>query len=282
MNKKLIFLDIDGTLTLPGSNEPPKSALDAVSAAQKKGHKVFLCSGRNPDMLSPLMKYGFDGAVASGGGYVFCGEKVLFDCPMDEGDFKKAMKLLEKAGVYRTIEAKDATFGDEQIAEFMGKISGGNSELIRWRKAIESNLGIRPMSEYDGRPIYKIVLICAERAQLDPVIKEMGDGYHFVIQDMAQAGCINGEMMTKSFDKGTGVRQVAAALGFDISDTVGFGDSMNDLEMIETVGCSVCMENGSEALKKISDIVCPPVDRDGLEKGFELAGLIDEKVCLLF
>ena len=42
---KLIFLDIDGTLTTPGSNEPPQSALDAIKAAQKKGHKVFLCSG---------------------------------------------------------------------------------------------------------------------------------------------------------------------------------------------------------------------------------------------
>ena len=53
MNKKLIFLDIDGTLTLPGSNEPPRSALEAIRAARAAGPKVFLCSGRNLDMLSP-------------------------------------------------------------------------------------------------------------------------------------------------------------------------------------------------------------------------------------
>ena len=41
MGKKLIFLDIDGTLTVPGSNEPPQSALDAIKAAQKKGNLVF-------------------------------------------------------------------------------------------------------------------------------------------------------------------------------------------------------------------------------------------------
>ena len=29
MTKKLIFLDIDGTLTEPGSNTPPESALKA-------------------------------------------------------------------------------------------------------------------------------------------------------------------------------------------------------------------------------------------------------------
>ena len=74
MNRKLIFLDIDGTLTSPGCNVPPDSALEAVHAARAAGHKVFLCTGRNPDMLRPVLSYGFDGAVATGGGYVFCGD----------------------------------------------------------------------------------------------------------------------------------------------------------------------------------------------------------------
>lgn len=34
MNRKLIFLDIDGTLTAPGCNNPPESALEAVRAAR--------------------------------------------------------------------------------------------------------------------------------------------------------------------------------------------------------------------------------------------------------
>ena len=64
---KLIFIDIDGTLTIPGENVPPDSALTAIRAAQAKGNKVFLCTGRNPDMLSPLLAYKFDGYVGCGG-----------------------------------------------------------------------------------------------------------------------------------------------------------------------------------------------------------------------
>ena len=52
---KLIFLDIDGTLTVAGENTPPKSALDAIRRTQAKGNKVFLCTGRNLDMLKPLL-----------------------------------------------------------------------------------------------------------------------------------------------------------------------------------------------------------------------------------
>ena len=40
MNGKLLFLDIDGTLTEPGYNTPPESALKAIKMAQKNGHKV--------------------------------------------------------------------------------------------------------------------------------------------------------------------------------------------------------------------------------------------------
>ena len=82
MNKKLIFLDIDGTLTEPGKNIPPESAVEAVEMARRAGHKVFLCTGRNYGMLKPLLKYGFDGLIASSGGYIEVEKKVIYDHPM--------------------------------------------------------------------------------------------------------------------------------------------------------------------------------------------------------
>lgn len=274
MNKKLIFLDIDGTLTMPGSNVPPESALKAIEAAREAGHKVFLCTGRNYDMLSPLLKYNcFDGAVASSGGYVFYGDKVLYDCPMTEEQKDTALRLFKENGVFRTVEAVDGSFCDEGLSDFLNESSGGNSELVRWRKALESDLGIRPMAEYDGRPIYKVVFMCKDVSQLAPAIEALEKDFFFLVQDMAAANCLNGELVNRKFDKGLGVRRVCEALGCDIADTVGFGDSMNDLEMIETVGTSVCMANGSPNLQKKSDIVCPAVEEDGLAKAFRDLGL---------
>ena len=272
--KKLIFLDIDGTLTPPGSNTPPKSALDAIKKAQAKGHKVFLCTGRNLDMLSPVLAYGFDGAVASAGGYVVSGDEVLFDCPMTDEQRDTAMELLGKEGVFRTIEAKDATFGDENLADFLADQSEGNSELVRWRKALAEELHIMPMSKYDGRPIYKVVIMCTRWEQLAPAKAVLEKDFNFCIQDLSAHQCLNGELINRKFDKGTGVRLVAEKLGFDIADTIGFGDSMNDLEMITTVGTSVCMANGSPKLKELSDIVCPAVEEDGMAEAFEQLGLI--------
>ena len=276
MNKKLIFLDIDGTLTSPGSNVPPESALAAVRAAREAGHLVFLCSGRNYGMLSPLLAYGcFDGAVASGGGYVFYGDRVLFDCPMSDKQKDIALQLFKESGVFRTIEARDTAYCDEGLVGFLDKASGGNSELVRWRKALEKDLGIRPMGEYDGRPIYKVIFMCSSVDQLAPAIEALESEFYFLVQDMAAANCINGELINRRFDKGLGIRRMAEALCFPIEDTVGFGDSMNDLEMIETVGTSVCMANGSPQLQRKSDLVCPAVEEDGLAWGFRELGLVN-------
>ena len=270
---KLIFLDIDGTLTRAGENVPPDSAIYAIKMSQAKGNKVFLCTGRNLDMLKPLLKYGFDGVVGSSGGYVAVGDEVLFDCPMTDEQRDTALEVLHKNGVFCTIEAKGGSWGDDNMDEFLKDQPEGNSEIERWRKALSENLGIRSMKEYDGSPIYKVIMMCTDEKQLDEAKRLLSDDFTFVIQEVKAHSCINGELVNKKFDKGRGVKLVRDYYGLTDEDTYGFGDSMNDLEMIQTVGTSVCMDNGAEALKKLADIVCPSVDEDGLAKAFSQLNL---------
>ncbi|MCR5825824.1 MAG: HAD family hydrolase [Oscillospiraceae bacterium] len=270
---KLIFLDIDGTLTEPGRNTPPQSALDAIRAARAAGNKVFLCSGRNYAMLSPLLQYAFDGYIGSAGGYVVSDGKVLYDHPMTEEQFRTAAALLRESGALLTIEAKDGSYCDAGIADLLGRVSKGNSELMRWRRALEEELNILPMEQYRGDPIYKIIFYCERAEQLDSARAALEKDFNFVVQDGLGFGVVNGELINRSFHKGQGVEIVAQELGVPIADTVGFGDSMNDLEMIETVGTSICMANGSETLKQRADMVCPAVTEDGLARAFRTLGL---------
>ena len=60
----------------------------------------------------------------------------------------------------------------------------------------------------------------------------------------------------------------------DISQTVAFGDSMNDYEMIEKAGCGVVMANGDEYLKTIADRICESVQEDGVVRELERMHLI--------
>lgn len=276
MNKKIIFLDIDGTLTEAGSNVPPESACKAIEAARAKGNYVFLCTGRNYGMLSPLLKYGFDGAIGSSGGYIVCGDKVIFDCPMTDEQRIRAMEVCEKNRIYRTVESVDGAYTDDSLKEFLAAHAeeGSNSELLRWRRQLETSLNIRSMKEYKEQPIYKLVVMCESDAQLKEPRSVLEEEFQFCIQEPNEYGFINGEILSRQYNKGTAVRRVCEYLGVPLEDSITFGDSMNDLEMMEESGFSICMENGAKALKAIADDVCPSVTEDGLIFAFRKYGLM--------
>jgi len=274
MDKKLIFLDVDGTLTAPGGYVPPESAVRAVKRARELGHKVFLCSGRNYGMLSPLNKYGFDGGIASCGGYIYAGDDVLYDCPLTEEQQEKLIRLMMDEGVFLSIEGKDYAFSDERAKDYLDQSETRNYYLLSMIEAVWVGLGPRPMSEYDGCPLYKIVFTCNDEKQIAPAKAALGDELQFIVHTFSEPGCLFGEIINRKFDKGRAVKVVADALGFDMADTIGFGDSNIDIEMIDAVGTSVCMENGSDFLKERSDLICPSTDNDGIEWAFKKLGFI--------
>ena len=301
-NKKLIFLDIDGTLTEPGKNIPPDSALEAVGKAREAGHRVFLCSGRNYGSVKPLLAYGFDGAICSAGGYILCGDTVLYDCPLDEEMKNRTLRLLVESGMNLILECfqdsyadsgfkeamlrkqvirMDKGSADEQHTEEGSKEPDGlkidltnNSELLRWREQAEKNFRILPLEQYDGRPVYKFVILAFGREKFLKTKELLEPWFHFRIEENPP-GVIDGELINRKFDKGQAVLRICEYLGVPPEDTIGFGDSPNDLELLAVAGTGVCMENGVEFLKQKADMICPAVTSDGIYKAFEQLGLFD-------
>lgn len=226
-------------------------------------------------MLLPLLPLNFDGLVASCGGYIQFGEQIIYDCPMTEEQKRRVMEVLEKNGVFRTIECMNGSYTDEGFKKFLEDhgSEGGNSELLRWRRQLEESLNIRPMAEYRGEAVYKVVLMAQSFRQLQEPEQVLGEEFQICLQEPDEYGFINGEVVNRKFDKGKAVRRVCDFLGISIENTVGFGDSMNDKEMLEAVGLSICMANGNKQVKELADDVCPPVNEDGLYQGFVKHGL---------
>lgn len=280
MEQKLVFLDIDGTLVGPGEMQPPASAQDAIRRARARGHKVFLCTGRNRRMAEPLFPYGFDGYICSAGGYVVCDGTLLFDCPMEPAQSQGLRAALEQCGADYTLEVRDISYGAPSriLEQAMRRNTGDgmNSEAERWLKFWSDETRVRPLRAYQGEPIYKICYTAENTEQLAPVRALYEDQFVFCEQQMLRfsAGIVNGELINRKFNKGTGIQAICRALGASPADAIGFGDSENDLEMTDAVGISVCMANGSDALKKRCTRICPAVTEDGLAREFEALGLI--------
>lgn len=277
MNRKLIFLDIDGTF-VSAMAAPSAYAVEAVRGARANGHKVFLCTGRNmPIIGNDILEVGFDGVIASAGSHVEIEGEVLFDKILPEETIQECLSIFHAHGMYCRIETPEGIYTDPQMEALLrtAKPDKTNSELIRMQKEIEAGITISPYEEYPGQGAYKICFTSKDLESIEKTKKYLEDRFGYAVHPYANSStCYNGEIIPKGIDKGKGMEIVCQYYGEHLQNTIAFGDSMNDYEMMMTAGISVAMGNACEELKQIADVVCGNVLEDGIYYEFRRMGLI--------
>ena len=81
------------------------------------------------------------------------------------------------------------------------------------------------------------------------------------------------EIVPPLADKGRALKITAKRLGVHFRMTAAVGDSMNDLELIQTAALGVAMGGGSPELARQADRICPSVEEDGVAQLLEELGL---------
>ena len=82
------------------------------------------------------------------------------------------------------------------------------------------------------------------------------------------------DVLPQGGSKAAGIQKFIERAGFELKDVYAFGDGLNDIEMLQTVGTGVAMGNAEEELLKYADLVTARVDEDGIYKGLVTLGLI--------
>lgn len=267
MERKLIFLDIDGTM-LSSLGRPSLRVREAIRGARARGNLVFLCTGRNTAIIGPdILEPGFDGVVASAGAYVEVGGRVLYDSLMSEALVQECLTAFHDQGIYCRLETREGVYTDPQMEELVRTAAPDlrNSELLRMQRSLEEGLAMRPYADYPRQGAYKICFTSTTLAAVAEARKRLEDRFTFVVHPFGtETVCFNGEIIRRGVDKGEGIRRVCRELGAPLADTIAFGDSMNDAAMLETAGVGVAMGNACEELKALADTVCEDVAGDGV------------------
>ena len=82
------------------------------------------------------------------------------------------------------------------------------------------------------------------------------------------------EIVPKGFNKATGIQEICRLLSIAHENTYSFGDSTNDLDMLEYTAHSVAMGDGMQQAKDAADFVTAPLMEDGIYKACEHYGLL--------
>ena len=150
-DNKIVFLDIDGTFTVP-LEKPTELASRAVREARKNGHRILISTGRNMPIVSEdVLEVGFDGVVASAGRHIEIDGKVIRDSVLPEETIKKCLEIFHRFGIYCRIETPEGIYIDDSLQEILTSATAdlSNSELIRMKKELDSDVG-------GGKTVYGI------------------------------------------------------------------------------------------------------------------------------
>ena len=182
----------------------------------------------------------------------------------------EAIYLLSVGKSFRSHVNKQMIMFDNEFARIKGKVIS-NSKQRNLEIILGSNF---KNAKIDNQDIHKICFIATDQIDVERAKKQLGDDVNMVIHDIFDATTINGELISKVDNKATAIKQVIDYLGIDKKDTIAFGDSMNDYEMINFVECGIAMGNACKELKEVASRICRSVDEDGIYYEFIELGLI--------
>lgn len=258
---KIVFTDIDGTFFSHTLHAIPPSAIAAFNAMQKRGIKVFLCSGRNFYLIRKsgvLNHIKPDGIVMMNGACAQIGEEMIYRYPIPQEVVSAMIRFS-----YRL------KFGLTLIEEKEGHINMIDDRVID----AHAKYGTRfPQPRKFGIPydrvVYQMIAFC-DAFDEGLFLPHLGNCKSARWDEFAV------DIMPADSDKAKGIGAVLDHYGYSKDEILCIGDGNNDVDMLMFAGHSVAMGNAVEGAKEVSDYVTDDIDNDGWAKAMLRFGLID-------
>lgn len=272
---KLIFMDIDGTLTQQDGSVP-KSAAIAIKQTREAGNQVILCTGRSLAEITPdISEIGFDGVIGTNGSYIRYNEEILLHEKMKEEDVHEIMNYLDENNVGYYLESNQGLYPSKycisNIEIAAKKLFSKNADLFINQEDPIPNwfielLRTKEHSEIPYHDINKISFISngLPYAEVEEKYGNLFELYHSTVFEF---GPESGEIALKGYNKKTAIETILRKVEGPFK-TFAYGDGTNDIPMFESVHHAVAMQNAKQPLKDIADEITSISEEDGIYKSF--------------
>ena len=126
------------------------------------------------------------------------------------------------------------------------------------------------VDEFDSKlfgGVLKMSMVVGEE-RLDSVLQEVTDLFNGHVRAVSSGyGCI--DILQDGIHKAWGLVELLKRWNLKPEQIMAFGDSENDIEMLELAGISYAMENAEEAVKRVATKVAPANSQAGVYKVLE-------------
>ena len=262
MNKKMIFLDLDGTL-LDDEKNLPQVNREAIAAALAAGHKVLICTGRPLcSAIKLLPEFGLDRqgcyAITYNGGLVYDAgaQKVVYKKTLS---MEQVKFLFEKAAEYGGIHIQTYT-DDGFICEADTKEGQDYERIIKAERKVVKNV----IDELAGRNPCKVLAIAHgyDRERIEGFRRSMVEHCEGRLEVYFSSAHYL-EFMPLGIDKGNAIRWMSEFLGIPMEHTIAVGDAENDITMIQTAAVGAVMKNADQKIKQYGNYITEKNNNEG-------------------
>ncbi|PFP15648.1 hydrolase Cof [Bacillus sp. AFS073361] len=257
MNEKIVFFDIDGTL-LTEEKVLPESTKKAVRMLQEKGIYTAIATGRSPQMFEWILEeLHIDSYVSINGQYVVFEGKEIYSNPMDLSLLNDLTSMVESNGhAIAYCHDHHITVNEENHPLVL---SSYNSLKINYP----------PVSRefYKQTSVFQGHLFCQPQEE-ETYIQRFPEcsfiRWHEHAIDILPKGC----------SKAIGIGKMLDVIGISNENCYAFGDGLNDLEMLTSVGIGIAMGNAVPEAKAAADLITTSCYEDGIFNGLKELGIL--------
>lgn len=261
MEKKILFVDLDGTL-LNDDKEITAENRAAIETATGMGHAIVVTTGRA--LVSTQKQVERLGLTGPGCYAITSNGALIIDTHSGEIVFKTGVSR----DVIRPIFDEAYAFGlhaqtytaDHAVCERAGREMEYYS-----RTTLLPYLLVEDAAAALTEDPVKLLFIDLDnkqnlenfRAHMEPYTREHG-------LDMFFSSELYLEFLPHGINKGSGVRFLSQLLHVPLSHTIAAGDAENDITMLEAAGTACVMANAAPGMERYADYV---TERDNNHSG---------------
>lgn len=260
MIKPIVSFDVDNTLLDHKDWRIPDSAMKALEEL-RKSHHIVVASGRDMDnrysrgirdLIHP------DGIIHMNGTKITVGDQLIYEHHFDKELLQRILTFTEQKGYSVGVSVDDVDY-------YMNPKNVAHMDKMRWGRSDRTFLDPWKLMDINVRTL---AYIGEEDGALDI-------GHHFPeVKLLLFAGKQGADLVETEASKAKGLIRLCEWFGTDMADTVAFGDSMNDLEILIEAGIGIAMGNSIEELKTAADYITDDIDQDGIWNACVHFGLI--------
>ncbi|MCB9813709.1 MAG: Cof-type HAD-IIB family hydrolase [Pseudomonadales bacterium] len=255
-NKKLsdfsaLLFDLDGTLT-NDRNGIPTETINCLNQLDKLGYQIGICTGRGTaaikNKILPIFPKKSFHITTGGSQLVNSKGEIIYDHPINPLTVEIIKNYLSESNALAVFMKADAQYADEPLYSKM--------------KNHPWNYVVKKLDQMSNERVGAVFITKLNNEIVNYIENNPNLSYKEMVGNNSGKPYI--DVTAKGVNKSTLLHKWSEKTQIPMEKVIGFGDSLNDLEFLQSCGFSVSMENAIETLKQITDKVIGNVNENGI------------------